>query len=500
MRIKSLFLCLLLLSGFVRGQNIGDLLKLRLQQRDIPSLVYRFYKLRDMQPCWLGKNQEVLKLSADSLFNNAGSLGVDVQQPEWPSFGKLPVTGSDSVEMEIEYTKSLLAIMSTLICGEREPVLSFKGVTAACAQESLPDVLLMYYGSAQLQLMADSLATLYKPVIPLLQQLKILTVSIGSPGYSEQVMNSMQADPLNKILVTKLRNWQLIDKDSTPSKQDIKNAVKILQHTFGLIADGVVRSSLKQEINVPLARRIAQLKTAIDANRWLYGHFSPDSVVVVNIPAATLKVSTGKEEIIRMRIVAGNPSMPTPTLSSYIREVILYPYWTVPYSIAVNELLPKIRRDRSVLENFQLLDQQGRIVNPQTVNWNKLNATNFPYTLRQSTGCDNALGILKLNFDNPFSVYLHDTPAKGGFLLERRFLSHGCMRMEEPFALARLLLPGNEQAVDTLSTETCSIVPDKPLMLKAIKPLRLVVWYQLADTDAEGNVIFCPDVYKTQHN
>jgi len=498
MWVKSFFLCLLLLSGVVRGQNIDDLLRSRLQQRDVTSLVYSFYKLADMQTCWLGKNQEALRLSADSIFKNAGNLGVDIQQPEWPSFDRLPVTGDDSVETEIGYTKSFFALMSALICGQREPALAFKGVTPTCVQDSFPVLLLRYYRSAQLQVMADSLAMLYKPVGPLLRQLKILTGTIRSPGYSEQVMNAVQADPLNKILVAKLRNWQLVDKDSTPSKQDIKAAVKILQHTFGLITDGVIRSSLKQEINVPLAQRIAQLKSAIDASRWLYGRFAPDSVVVVNIPAATLTVRTSKEEIIRMRIVAGNPSMPTPTLSSYIREVILYPYWTVPHSIAVKELLPKIKRDKSILENFQLLDRQGRIVNPQTINWNKLNATNFVYTLRQSTGCDNALGVLKLNFDNPFSVYLHDTPAKGGFLLERRFLSHGCMRMEEPFALARLLLPGNEQAVDTLSTETCSIVPDKPLVVKAIKPLRLVVWYQLADTDAKGNVLFYPDVYKTQ--
>ena len=178
---QSLLLYLLLLSGVVRGQSTGELLRSRLQQRDIPSLVYRFYRLTDMQVCWLGKNQEALKLSADSLFKNAGSLGVDVRQPEWPSFDKLPVTASDSIETEIGYTKSLFALMSALTCGQREPVLSFKGVTAACTQDSLPNVLLTYYRSAQLQLMADSLATLYKPVIPLLRQLKILTASIESP-------------------------------------------------------------------------------------------------------------------------------------------------------------------------------------------------------------------------------------------------------------------------------------------------------------------------------
>jgi murein L,D-transpeptidase YcbB/YkuD len=144
--------------------------------------------------------------------------------------------------------------------------------------------------------------------------------------------------------------------------------------------------------------------------------------------------------------------------------------------------------------NYQVLNKAGKIVDPGTVNWRVLGPGNFPYTLRQSTGCDNALGLIKLNFDNPYSVYLHDTPNKMAFLLGKRFLSHGCMRMEKPFELARDLLPVNHIAIDTLD-EKGNIRNKVPVTVKADTPTPLVVWYNLAGTDTDGQLRYYEDVY-----
>jgi murein L,D-transpeptidase YcbB/YkuD len=163
------------------------------------------------------------------------------------------------------------------------------------------------------------------------------------------------------------------------------------------------------------------------------------------------------EVVLEMRLVVGKPSTPTFSLASIVNEVIIYPYWHVPVSIATKELLPAIKRDPSFLEanNYQVLNKAGKIINPYSINWNALSRNYFPYTIRQGTGCDNSLGLLKLNFYNPFGAYLHDTPNKDLFKQNRRFFSHGCMRMEKPIELGHLVLINNNIAIDTLTEKGC---------------------------------------------
>jgi murein L,D-transpeptidase YcbB/YkuD len=121
-------------------------------------------------------------------------------------------------------------------------------------------------------------------------------------------------------------------------KQEVKEA----QRHFNLIADSVIRSTILKELNVPVSTRIKQLKLAINYYRWLYCLIRKQQVIVVNIPAAYLKVYDQQGSRLEMRVVVGKLSTPTPTLSSRVSEVIIYPYWMVPHSIATKELLPSI--------------------------------------------------------------------------------------------------------------------------------------------------------------
>jgi murein L,D-transpeptidase YcbB/YkuD len=217
---------------------------------------------------------------------------------------------------------------------------------------------------------------------------------------------------------------------------------------------------------------------------------------VVNIPAAYMKVYRQNKVILEMRMVVGKKLNPTPALTSTVNEVVLYPYWHVPYSIATKEILPILKRNPGYINtgNFQVLNRSGNIVDPYSVNWKSLSRSYFPYLIRQCTGCDNALGLLKLNFYNPFSVYLHDTNNKNIFNYNKRYYSHGCMRMQKPMELGHLVLKKNQIAIDTLEQKGC-LVNLSPIAVTADEKLPVIIWYNPAGIDSTGRVLFFEDVY-----
>jgi murein L,D-transpeptidase YcbB/YkuD len=221
-----------------------------------------------------------------------------------------------------------------------------------------------------------------------------------------------------------------------------------------------------------------------------------DHFIVVNIPSASLILYEKGKPILESRIVVGKKSTPTPTLSSKIDQVILYPYWNVPNKIAAKELLPMIKRYPKFLEenNYQVLNKEGKLVDADSVSWKQLSRYNFPYQLRQSTGCDNSLGIIKLNFYNPFSVYLHDTPWKYFFSLNKRYFSHGCMRVEKAVELARYVIRGNTTTLDTLVDKGC-VENQQPQTIAATEAIPVFVVYHTAWTDAHGRLSFHEDIY-----
>jgi len=250
------------------------------------------------------------------------------------------------------------------------------------------------------------------------------------------------------------------------------------------------KSSKKNQSKINLLIRAA------NDYRWLNAVRSQQRIVLVNIPSAQLKVYEEQAVTLQMKIILGKESTPTKTLSTYINQVTINPYWTVPKSIIVNEMLPKIQKDIQYLSNNRLavLNENYKVMDPYQINWSTIDLENFPYIIRQATGCENALGILKLEFDNPFSMYLHDTPEKQLFKNKNRFLSHGCMRMEKPIEMGRLLLANNLKAIDTLDLTKCDLNL-KPLFLPVTIKTPLIVWYSQVDFDSNNNLMFYKNVY-----
>jgi murein L,D-transpeptidase YcbB/YkuD len=277
----------------------------------------------------------------------------------------------------------------------------------------------------------------------------------------------------------------------TPEYTAVKNM--LLQY-LTMTKDTAFRENRK---GVPVAVRILELKRTLNTIRWLQGIKQQGIyTIVVNIPSANVLVYKGNEVVLESKAIVGKTATRTPTLGSWVNEVVLYPYWMVPHKIATKELLPLIKKNIHYLDanNLQVMNQSGRVVNPRNIDWQALSASYFPYTLRQSTGCDNSLGIIKLNFYSPYTVYLHDTPWKSLFLLNRRYFSHGCIRVEKAVELAQLLLGDNRMAVDTLVEKGC-LYNQKPVPVPLMEKAPVVVLYNTAWFDSTATVRFYSDVY-----
>ena len=254
----------------------------------------------------------------------------------------------------------------------------------------------------------------------------------------------------------------------------------------------VLKNKLQYRSDTLTALQVRQLTTSVNFYRWVH-HFNFEKYIVVNIPSATLRYYEYDSLKLPMKLVVGKRSTKTPRFAAYCNQVILYPYWNVPASIALKELLPKIKRNPKYIDelNMQLINSKGQVVDHYSLNWSNYSSRYFPFRLRQSTGCDNSLGVIKFDLTSPFSVYLHDTNNKKAFLSSTRFLSHGCIRLEKPIDLANNILFNR---IDNKYLEAC-LKDQVPVPIQVTKPVPVFVIYRTAATGSNNELIFYKDIY-----
>lgn len=221
----------------------------------------------------------------------------------------------------------------------------------------------------------------------------------------------------------------------------LKQGVKAFQEAFNMYADGKAGKKTIAMMNRSVADWEAQV--AVNFDRW---RKLPDSLpsryIMVNVPAFKLVVLDSGVVALESRVIVGSPRNRTPLLNSVMTNFVLFPYWRVPYSIVFKEMLPAIKRNVGYLasRNLEVIDHHGDAVDPHTIDWSKLDKGHFPYVLRQMDGVENSLGVMKFNFMNAYSVYLHDTNSRGLFKNAYRALSHGCVRVQQWDSLAMYLI------------------------------------------------------------
>ena len=253
--------------------------------------------------------------------------------------------------------------------------------------------------------------------------------AIGQPG--------PQDDLLRQRLI--ISGDLAADKASGPFDADMTEAVTRFQVRHGLASTGTVTPRTLAALNIPVQKRIRQLEASLERLENMNFAFG-ERYVVVNLPATFAEAVENDKVVRRYRVIVGKTEKPSPTLTAEITSVILNPTWTVPSSISKTEISAHMRKDPGYLArmHMEVLDGHDAPIDPHTIDWSGTHTPNF--TVRQQSGTWNALGAVKIDMPNPYSVYMHDTNQHSLFSDDYRFDSHGCSRVDNVRDLAAWLL------------------------------------------------------------
>lgn len=285
-----------------------------------------------------------------------------------------------------------------------------------------------------------------------------------------------------------------------PTQYDatLRAGVEAFQSRHGLTPDGVIGAETLAALNVTPAQRAEQIALGMERLRWLPEPRGP-RMVVVNLPEFVLRaysLDQGRpQQALRMKVIVGKAlKTSTPLFDEDMRFIEFSPYWNIPPSIARGETIPRLRRDPGYFQRqgLELVDRQGKVVPG-------FDATHLDAVLRgqmrirQRPGPHNALGDIKFVFPNHNNIYLHHTPSTQLFERTRRDFSHGCIRIEDPHALAQFVLQDEPEWTPERIRSAMERGKSSTLRLKT--PVPVVLAYHTTVVQ-DGKVHFLPDIYR----
>jgi murein L,D-transpeptidase YcbB/YkuD len=274
----------------------------------------------------------------------------------------------------------------------------------------------------------------------------------------------------------------------------VEKAVGQFQANNGLAASGKLDKSTINALNISVAKRLATMRANVPRLQEYSKDLAP-RYITVNVPALQLEAVNNNTVFSRHNVIAGSPKRPTPVTMSQVTDINFNPYWNVPVSIVERDLLPRIRRSGiSVFREMKMRiydGWNGPEVNPRTVDWDYVAADR--YFFRQDPGEANSMASVKINFLSPFGIYLHDTPTKSLFTTAARYLSSGCVRVEQVQVLINWILNGQDGwspgRIDQVAAS------EERVDVKVQNPPQVRTIYLTSWVNGAGQVNFRPDVY-----
>lgn len=467
-----------------------------------------FYEQRDYKPAWNDKDYalEVLELIRqsdqeglykedyhyDALARLAGQLSTDSGNPYLRA------------QFDMLLTDGLLIYAHHLLNGKVDATEVVTTWNYDFAQLLPEDVIASLSRHVENESVAAGLADL-KNKVPFYDLLKKALVDFTALA-DQKVFRNIPSDKTLRpdeqsdaipLLRSRLFDLGFLTADSGASLYDdeLVAAVKSFQSLYGLDSDGVVGPASFAQLNVPYKERADQLRINMDRIRWVSTNLAED-FIVVNIAGYELRLIRGGKPQWRTDVMIGKVSTKTPIFKSQLSYLVFNPTWTAPRSIIVKSLIPKMKADPmyAVNKNYQLIGRDGVAVDPLSLDWTKLSTNNFPYTVVQLPGKNNAMGQVKFMFPNQYAIYLHDTPSRYLFSQSQRAFSFGCIRVKDPMTLARLVLNDEQRWSDADIAVTVEGRELKHVSLA--EPIDILLMYWTVKINDNGDVGFVKDIYE----
>jgi L,D-transpeptidase YcbB len=280
--------------------------------------------------------------------------------------------------------------------------------------------------------------------------------------YTYVVYPNKDSLQLVRSVMRRLNEAGITDNASARPDSSVYIAAVIrYQKSKGIKPTGKINAETVRNMNTSDWYRFKRLAATLDRYKTLPRQL-PKTYIWVNLPGYYVRVMDKDSMVMESKVIVGKPANRTPVLNSEISNMVLWPTWSVPYSIATKEMLPIAKRNPGYFERrgFKVFDWRGRKVNPYSVNWNKYTGRSLPYRFQQNEGGGNALGVIKFNFENPYAVYLHDTNQRYLFSRSSRAMSHGCVRVQLWDSMAKFLIRRTKPYMPVYETfSRDSIVP-----------------------------------------
>ncbi len=463
-----------------------------------------FYAARDNQPIWADGNPKTM-LALLTAIEQAPDHGMALGRYNLPELETLWMAGNtpeDMAALEAAAAQSYVLFAKEISSGTLDPLSIHSEMNATRYVPETTDVLAGVAG-------AGNMAAHYKTLQPsgadyaqLLDLKKELETLISSQGWGPLVPTGRTLRPGNtsdRVVALRVRlnqrGYVLEDLTSRSYDDALIEAVKLFQTDFGLNADGLVGPQTLSSINAQPDGRLKQVIVNLERIRWM-NYDLGSRHIYVNIPDFTASVMDYGVPTLSFRVVVGTGSNQTAEFSDVMTHMIANPTWHVPYSIASEEYLPKLRADPTVLQrsNIRMLVRgSGQIVDSSSIDYSMFTEDNFPFVLQQRPSSGNALGRVKFMFPNKFNIYLHDTPSKSLFSRDARAFSHGCVRVQKPMEFAYTLLSLQEDDPEAAFKRALNTGRETQIDLASPVPVHIV--YRTVWIDDAGEVQYRHDVY-----
>jgi murein L,D-transpeptidase YcbB/YkuD len=476
------------------------------ERKALNTQMYRFYDVRAYQPVWTSRQAAARLLKLIEQSEEEGLVPSDYHLVEIRNFyNRPPDTPFLRARADVLMTDAFMTLALHLRFGKVNPV-------KLDPDWNIPDGAgksgLEY--RVQNAIMSDRFDQLMQELRP--QHPKYLLLKKGLARYraiaaaggwgtvpsgaklERQGVSDPRIPAIRRLAVTGEYTARVPDTSRVYSA-DLFDAVIKFQKRHGIKIDGVIGNETVEAMNVPVRQRIDDIRVNLERYRWFISEMGP-TYLMVNIAAFTIDMVENSAPRWSSRVIVGQPYRKTPVFRAEMQYIILNPQWVVPPGILEKDALPAIRKDISYLRKKQLsvVDRNGKVVSPGSVNWSAYTASSFPYRLRQTSGDHSSLGRIKFMFPNKHVVYLHDTPTKNLFEESQRTFSSGCIRVENPLDLAVIVMhdpvrwskPNILAAINTGKTQTIFLPRRIPIFLL----------YLTATVDSEESVMFRKDVYE----